>query len=65
MIEPKRDAVVWEQLQRWLDWLEKSETQGICVYFQDTSLGLECSARNCPCELYQEEEEYDPSTHKD
>jgi len=25
----------------------------LCAYYRNTERGLECTARNCPCELYE------------
>jgi hypothetical protein len=25
----------------------------VCIYFQNVDRGLDCTAQNCPCELYE------------
>jgi hypothetical protein len=52
---PPRYDEVYFQGMRWLDWIARHEDKGLCVYFQDTSRGIECAAINCPCDLYEEE----------
>ena len=49
---PVYDEVYFEGL-RWLDWLAYSESLAICAYFQRIYKGIECTAYNCPCDLYE------------
>jgi hypothetical protein len=51
---PRYDDVYFEGM-RWLDWLAIDEGLTICVHFQNIERGIECSAVNCPCDLYEAE----------
>lgn len=52
---PRYDKVYFEGV-RWLDWIAISEDKQICVHFQNIDRGIECTASNCPCDLYEGEE---------
>jgi hypothetical protein len=41
---------------RKFNWLLKGEyhrNNGICLYFDNADRGLECTAKRCPCDLYE------------
>lgn len=50
---------------RWLNWVEKIKTSPVCMHFQDIEYGIECTANNCPCSLYQEDHRLQPIIDKD
>jgi len=39
------------------DWEKKVSKIKLCVYFQNTSRGIDCEARNCPCDMLYEPEQ--------
>ena len=41
--------------KRWLDWVGFNESDFICIHFQNAERGIECTANNCPCDLYEPE----------
>lgn len=48
-----------EHDKRQLAWVFHSKqfaTKIPCVYFRNVNMGLDCSAKNCPCDLYEADE---------
>lgn len=40
--------------KRKLEWcFDKGIRMSLCAYFKNVERGLDCTAQNCPCELYE------------
>jgi len=41
--------------KRWLAWGVVCKNKPLCVHFKNIDRGVECTANNCPCDLYETE----------
>uniref|UniRef100_A0A6M3J2X2 Uncharacterized protein n=1 Tax=viral metagenome TaxID=1070528 RepID=A0A6M3J2X2_9ZZZZ len=51
---PRYDNVFYEGV-RMLNWIETCRDKNVCIHFQNLDKGIECTALNCPCDLYEGE----------